>query len=1490
VKAHLPPAPRARVQRRVLRDEEQAAEPVGERRLARLVRELDAGQLRDYLRALPRCERRAARLIVIRELGPRRAGPLLAELLTERSVNNSVPGHLRERLREIVGDAVDHARLHVGEEAAAVAQGTRALAIGDHVFFAEAPDDALIAHEVAHVAQSRRGILSQAAAKAVDGGVADAAELEADLAAQAVVKPEPKPTLPAPANATGLAESEAQRAAQLQAQAERLKTAPPEKTAPATPEPAPTPVAEKTPPKPPEPAKAPAGAPAKSGYVELFAKKPSQQAAEWTQVKEDLSDKSPLPKLPVKLDGKEAQQRPPADAGGKDGTLDVPAAAPPPELKPQPPKEGPPLPKPPEVKVQSDDKAAVESAGKKVIDAIPTKDPQPPPKTGPAPVVELAGETDPVRAAGAEGDGVAESQKEAAAAKEKIVKGPGAGAVQPKALDEQLAVPPLEPEPPLPALKSVEGMEELRGFGLDAQAMQAFDEVAKPKLDAHLLQAKTQIDQATQKRDKDRADAIADAQKKTADANRDAAKKQGDEVQKARKSIVDEQKTTINKQQKAVADLKQQSGAKRSSVTGKIDARVKADQQQIAVAYQDADKKAKEEHQRAEEEAKKKKQQAKEQSKDKSWWQRAKEAVASAIKSLADAVCDILAKARDAVCKLIDVAKQAACRMIDAARDFIKSAISAFGDWLKSQVSSLLGSVFPGLAAKLNSFIDRAVNAAKRAVDVVADGLKKGVTLLADGLKKTVKAAAGFLQTAVRGAAAFATAVVTGDWRAAAKMALEGILKAIGVDPAQFWAFIAKAEASIGKIVKNPGGFVGNLISAVKNGFSLFAQNFWKHLQSGFVSWLFNTVSSTGITIPAKLDVSGVFDVVCQALGLTRDKLEQKAKKLIGDKNVERVKKVMGYVEPLVKGGLGGLWEKIQQDLAGLQDAVIAPIKSYLVETVIKKAVVTIAMMFNPAGAIAKLIMTAWDVYCWLRDNAQRIVALVKSVVDSIGEIADGKLDKAAKLVDESLGKLVPIAIDLVAKIVGLGGLGEKVKEILGALHKRIDDAIDKLLQRFVKQAGNDAGTPQKPKAIVIPKLQIKKPTPGLIKDIAAAKGTEEIAKAPGDPISIVKRLLSARPQAKMSPDGTLTLPALPESQLQAASSLKELGTAVQKASGVRTVAAKKDASGDMSILIGFSAEEPAANITVPDEGEQYGTELKQAIPDKLESAEALEKAADAASKKAPGVTEMEVETVDQESAKVGVKVVSKTKRLVHRLSCFGKRDLDYAGQLKSEGGKRHRTQHTALIARLDGQAFLKKFTSNQKRLPNETTDHAKHAEERFIEAVKQNWDQLAPAEGGESAKFKKGQKHILEATITRSPCGESSKSNCAEKLTELCGNFFKDKRDKGYDIKVVVVPLMVHGAGEGEPETSPKYREALQSLEKLAKQFGDGLIVATTTIEALKKKNLLGDLFDKELDKNGDGSPAPQIEEGLKKKLDAYTKEFKKINAIRKQFKGTGK
>jgi hypothetical protein len=119
-------------------------------------------------------------------------------------------------------------------------------------------------------------------------------------------------------------------------------------------------------------------------------------------------------------------------------------------------------------------------------------------------------------------------------------------------------------------------------------------------------------------------------------------------------------------------------------------------------------------------------------------------------------------------------------------------------------------------------------------------------------------------------------------------------------------------------------------------------------------------------------------------------------------------------------------------------------------EKLVQQAIIKMATMWNPAGAIIQLIMTAWNVYQWIRENAQRIFGLVQAVVDSIANIVAGNIGGAANYIEASLAKLVPIAISLFANLLGLGGIADKIRGIIEKIQSKVDQAIDKLIARVM--------------------------------------------------------------------------------------------------------------------------------------------------------------------------------------------------------------------------------------------------------------------------------------------------------------------------------------------------------------------------------------------------------------------------------------------------------
>jgi phage-related protein len=700
-----------------------------------------------------------------------------------------------------------------------------------------------------------------------------------------------------------------------------------------------------------------------------------------------------------------------------------------------------------------EDKAKLKTEGLKTISQLATKDDKLKTNPGPSPVVELAGESDPVATKTAELQAKQKSEEELEKQRDKILAGPGPAQVQPLKVEEKLKVSTGDLQVgPMPTLPPVNDMALFKNWKstADASLKSGFDEIARPKLDAAVQPAKDKLMQSADERDQSRQKLIAEAQQKTAQANAEAQSKQAQEVAGARSKIAAEQQNTLAKQKAAVADVESKANTKRAATMQKIDARVQADQQQIQSQYKDAQKQSEEEQQRGQQEAQEKREEAERQASQGSWWDRAVNAVTSAISAVAHAIDGVLQAVASAVGRIIDAVKNAACAIIDAARNFIVAAIGEFGSWLQEIVSATIGQIFPELASALNRAIDGAVRAAQAAVNAIADGLKRAVTALLDGLKAGINAAINAYRAAVQAAATFATALVTGDWALVGKMLLEAALSLCGIDKAQFYALIGEARETIHLILDDPGAFAGHVIDAVKQGFSQFGSNFLTHLRDGIVQWLFGTFAEAGIRIPARFDIGGVFDLVCQVLGLTYPRLRQKAVRLIGEQNVSRIEFVWGYVQELLTHGWAGVWERVQNDLGNLWSTVIDGAKSWLLQRVVQTAIVRLATMFNPVGALVNLLMTAWNVYQWVKENAQRLFGLVQAVVHSMTEIAHGNIQNAANFIENSLARLVPVAISLLANLLGLGGIADRIREIIERIQGAVDTALDRLIERVM--------------------------------------------------------------------------------------------------------------------------------------------------------------------------------------------------------------------------------------------------------------------------------------------------------------------------------------------------------------------------------------------------------------------------------------------------------
>ena len=80
--------------------------------------------------------------------------------------------------------------------------------------------------------------------------------------------------------------------------------------------------------------------------------------------------------------------------------------------------------------------------------------------------------------------------------------------------------------------------------------------------------------------------------------------------------------------------------------------------------------------------------------------------------------------------------------------------------------------------------------------------------------------------------------------------AIKAIINTIRELAAMLKNVLSRVAGVVGDIIKNPIGFLGNLIAGVKGGILKFKDNILDHLRKGLMSWLFGALAEGGIELP----------------------------------------------------------------------------------------------------------------------------------------------------------------------------------------------------------------------------------------------------------------------------------------------------------------------------------------------------------------------------------------------------------------------------------------------------------------------------------------------------------------------------------------------------------------------------------------------------------------------------------------------------------------
>src|ERR1044072_7060546 len=265
---------------------------------------------------------------------------------------------------------------------------------------------------------------------------------------------------------------------------------------------------------------------------------------------------------------------------------------------------------------------------------------------------------------------------------------------------------------------------------------------------------------------------------------------------------------------------------------------------------------------------------------------------------------------------------------------------------------------------------------------------------------------------------------------------------------------VKKTGSAIKSIFQNPLPFVGNLVKAAKLGFMNFGSNFLTHLKKGLIDWL--TGSLQGVYIPKALTLPEFGKLALSVLGITWAQIRAKIVKALGPNGkmiMQGLETAFDIIVALATGGPQAAWEVIKDKLTGLKDQIVAGITSFVVETVVTKAIPKLIAMFIPGAGFISAIISIYDTVMVFVNKISKIIQVVTAFINSIVAIAAGNIGAAAAKVESILGGLLSLAISFLAGFVGLGKVTSKIMDVVKKVRATVDKAIETAVNWIINKA-----------------------------------------------------------------------------------------------------------------------------------------------------------------------------------------------------------------------------------------------------------------------------------------------------------------------------------------------------------------------------------------------------------------------------------------------------
>lgn len=269
---------------------------------------------------------------------------------------------------------------------------------------------------------------------------------------------------------------------------------------------------------------------------------------------------------------------------------------------------------------------------------------------------------------------------------------------------------------------------------------------------------------------------------------------------------------------------------------------------------------------------------------------------------------------------------------------------------------------------------------------------------------------------------------------------------------------LEKASRAWDAVLAAPIRFIRSALQAILRGVGRFIGSFLTHLWNGVQGWLFNAVSDRGITPPSSwFDLRAVFGFVLNVLGISLDHVLDLLARRIGQPAVARIRTMLRvltgaweWVSVAIREGPAGLWRMLVDRLSNLGRMVLESAVQWVMGRIFAIVGARLTALAASAGlsAILEAVVAVYQAVRTAIEYARRILQIFITVFDTVIQIAQGVIDPAAQMVERGLDMAMPVVIGFLANYAGLGGIGNRIREIIDDVRARVDAGILWLIDR----------------------------------------------------------------------------------------------------------------------------------------------------------------------------------------------------------------------------------------------------------------------------------------------------------------------------------------------------------------------------------------------------------------------------------------------------------